>query len=563
MLYSVHRSGKAGRTVEEEEEDDDGYDSLWSNSEDERTRERETPDSEETPSEDDWSEDDEVREYSQHRESILSDLWGKGAVENSPQRVAAGVTTVNISTVKSEIEFLNKTFETWSIGNIAQYETKIQQESTSVASRLAQATSREEEERRTMHDEMSRLSVRRKARINELKVAKARIEAEIAERMRRELEEQRRLEEERRRAKEEQQRKAEALRKAQEEARALEERKAYQRKKEEELKERELKERERKTKEEQRLALEKMEAEKARKSEFTDWKTVEEEFLMHKAKIADIKELIVVPVSKTPELKKYCFEAKRKLKPKVGQLTSSKSQLNNIKTEVLAMLDETRRFNETAYLWLLNFLSKSIVSQAETETTVSVNSAVPLGLLAVLIMQENPQMKELLIARFVKKCPHVIGYSCGIDTEEGRVRMGYRRINEKWEDDAVYSERIAGMCSVWAVMTQSKFSANSNKEHPYPFSHSWTFLARQLNTSAQHIHNANYSAVGAWWDVAAEKFLTAYGRQGRKLLQAAWDDFTSMSSEHQKYPAAVRLRLLGMDWVKNGQLVVAYKPMTA
>ncbi|KAK9484751.1 GLE1-like protein-domain-containing protein [Lipomyces starkeyi] len=265
-----------------------------------------------------------------------------------------------------------------------------------------------------------------------------------------------------------------------------------------------------------------------------------------------IKSDILAPVAADKALKTYCSTSKRKVKPKLGQLTNSRQQIRKILGELNVIIDEAKEKSDLCYNWLLNFLSKSIVSQAETETTVSPMSAFPLGTLAVFMMSKHDKLRDLLIARIVKKCPYVIGYSCSIDTEEGRIRMGYKRIEGKWEDDAMYCERMGGIASVWGVMTQIGFPLNSNISHPYPMYHSWTFISRMLNLPPASLTNAHFTVMAAWWELTARRFLIAYGREGHKLLTTVWDAWTRAASD-KRYPAAARLRILGEQWQEHGE----------
>ncbi|KAK9373879.1 GLE1-like protein-domain-containing protein [Lipomyces chichibuensis] len=265
-----------------------------------------------------------------------------------------------------------------------------------------------------------------------------------------------------------------------------------------------------------------------------------------------IKSDILAPVASDKALKTYCSTNKRKVKPKLGQLTNSRQQIRKILGELNVIIDEAKEKSDLCYNWLLNFLSKSIVSQAETETTVSPMSAFPLGTLAVFMMSKHDKLRDLLIARIVKKCPYVIGYSCSIDTEEGRIRMGYKRIEGKWEDDAMYCERMGGIASVWGVMTQIGFPLNSNISHPYPLYHSWTFISRMLNLPPASLTNAHFTVMASWWELTARRFLIAYGREGQKLLTTVWDAWTRAASD-RRYPAAARLRILGEQWLEHGE----------
>lgn len=288
---------------------------------------------------------------------------------------------------------------------------------------------------------------------------------------------------------------------------------------------------------------------------FSDWDAIEKEFQTHKTTIADIKTSILAPVSASKELKSVCFQAKRKIKPKLGQLTDSKSHLQTLFAEIVRTVEECQNMHELVYMWILNFFSKSLIAQAEAETTVSIQSALPLGTLAAMMMVRFKELPKLLIARFVKKCPMVIGYSCAIDTEEGRLRMGWKRSSSegKWEDPTQYSERLAGICAVWTVLTTSKIDTPVGQPHPYPISNSWRFLARLTNMKVELLSNVHYAVVAVWWDIAGKVFAEAYGKQGIKLLSLIWGPWTQLVLD-QRLPAALRLGLLGEDWQNSGQL---------
>ncbi|KAK9456068.1 GLE1-like protein-domain-containing protein [Dipodascopsis uninucleata] len=275
------------------------------------------------------------------------------------------------------------------------------------------------------------------------------------------------------------------------------------------------------------------------------------EKMYYQTLISYIKTDILPPVANSKEVKSYCSTNKRRIKPKLGQLTNSRSQIARILGELDSIFTEAAAYSELAYKWLLNFLSKSVVSQAETETAVSPTSAYPLGTLAIFMMAKHPLLRELLLARIVKKCPYVIGYTCNIDTEAGRVRMGYKKIEERWEDDAMYCERMGGIASVWAVMTQVVFNQSSTINHPYPIYHSWTFVARTLNISTSELTNAHFTVMSSWWDLAGRRFVEAYGNQSHKILTTIWDAWTRSASD-KRYPAAARLRILGEQWQSSG-----------
>ncbi|GAV46852.1 hypothetical protein ZYGR_0A04500 [Zygosaccharomyces rouxii] len=365
-----------------------------------------------------------------------------------------------------------------------------------------------------------------------------------------------------RKAEEDRRRKEEEARKHQEELakRRREEEDAKKRQLEEERKrqeaERKLKEekeqQEQRTRDEQEKALI---AEQARRGKtVTDFKGIEKTFWHYKDKILQIKKEIVEPVKQMDvDTRNLISRHKRKINPKFGQLTNSNQQLQSIQMELFGLIDQTKA-NQLAYLWVLNFIAKALVHQSETEVRVKPESALPLAKLTLALMTRYPDLKELLMARLVKKCPFIIGYTCKIDTEKGRSNMGWKRnSDDKWEEDTSYDERMGGMVTLFAVITRLPLSVEviNQQQHPLPISYSWRLLARIANTSQDLLTNSHFVVLGSWWDAAALQFYQAYGKQAQKLLQLVGDNLTSAVAQ-QKYVGAARLRILMEEWQTSG-----------
>lgn len=369
------------------------------------------------------------------------------------------------------------------------------------------------------------------------------------ERKRREEEECKRKEEEERKRKEEEERKRieeEKKRKEQEER---------ERKAEEERKRKQAEE-EAKKKQELKEKLEKEESEKKKKERLSSLATtnpakIEESFLKYKQDILDIKNNIVLKLNANKELKKLVNQHKRKINPKFGQLSNSISQLRKVGTEVLELIKPTKA-DELVFKWILNFVAKAIIDQAETEVIVRPNSALPLAHLAFTILHTFPEFEYFLNARFIKKCPYIIGYTCSIDSEEGRKRMGWKRTSDnKWEDEVKYDERMGGIVSVWSVMTRL---TDYNLQLPlYNIGSSWTFLARIANLDQQLLSNTHFAILGNWWEACAAQFANAYGGQSKKLLFVVVTQLTDVVA-NKKFPSAARLRILGEDWQQRGRM---------
>lgn len=429
--------------------------------------------------------------------------------------------TASIQQVKDQwdasIQALSDTFNHRLQLQAQQVERVIQEEKTRI--RLAQ-----EEERRRLEEEARRKKLEQ-------------------ERLQREEEERRRKEEARRKAEQE---RIEAERK-QKEAEELK-KKEEQRKREEEARlkaEQEEKARKEAESEKQRAEELKQEQEQAT----TNFRSIEKQFLKYKQDIEDIKTQVVAPLNANKELKRQVNQYKRKINPKFGQLSNSISHTKTVSMEVYNLVIPTQS-NELVYKWILNFIAKAIIDQAETEVIVRPFAARPLAILAYFLLEKFPEFEYFLTARFIKKCPYILGYSCSIDSEEGRKRMGWKRNQDnKWEDDVKYDERVGGICTVWSVMTHESPAQIGIYSHRS----SWQFVARILNTDLNLIRNTHFELLANWWEAVGGEFENEYGYQSKKLMFAMVGAFVDAVAS-KRFPAAARLRLLGEEWQTKGMI---------
>ncbi|AJV11534.1 BMC_2a_G0007160.mRNA.1.CDS.1 [Saccharomyces cerevisiae] len=378
-------------------------------------------------------------------------------------------------------------------------------------------------------------------------------------------ENKRRVEEQRKRKEEEERKRKEAEEKAKREQELLRQKKDEEERK---RKEAEAKLAQQKQEEERKKIEEQNEKERQLKKEHeakllqqkdklgkavTNFDKISKMFWHYKDKIAQIKQDIVLPIKKADvNVRNLLSRHKRKINPKFGQLTNSNQQLFKIQNELTQLINDTKG-DSLAYHWILNFIAKAVVHQAETEVRVKPESALPLGKLTLYLLVQFPELQELFMARLVKKCPFVIGFTCEIDTEKGRQNMGWKRNNEnKWEDNTSYDERMGGILSLFAIITRLQLPQEfiTTTSHPFPIALSWHILARICNTPLNLITNTHFVILGSWWDAAAVQFLQAYGNQASKLLILIGEELTSRMAE-KKYVGAARLRILLEAWQNN------------
>ncbi|CAN3364641.1 mRNA export factor Gle1p [Diutina catenulata] len=360
-------------------------------------------------------------------------------------------------------------------------------------------------------------------------------------------ERQRRLEQERRaREREEARKKEEAKRKAEAEAKAKAEAEA----KAKAAAEAKAKaEREAAEKKAERKAAK--EAAKEQNKSITNFLRVEHEYFAYKDTIATIKQDVKTKVLNDPGLKKAVNPYKRQLNKMLGQLSDSMQQLQQVAATLFNILEQAQA-SPMAFKFLLNHLAKMVVDQAETEAGVKLTAALPIARLACMVLQKIPDFEYYLTARFVKKCPYIIGFTCGIESEEGRYRMGWKKTGDgKWEDPVKYEERVSGIAAVWGVM--SRLTEYGQLPQFYTYEAVWSFLARMGNTETDKLTNCHFDVVANWWDVAAYQFYSHYGRQSQKLLALISGEWPASVGD-KTFSGAKRLQILREAWFNTSRL---------
>ncbi|GAA6010532.1 hypothetical protein JCM10207_001349 [Rhodosporidiobolus poonsookiae] len=407
------------------------------------------------------------------------------------------------------------------------------------------------------------------------------IEAAIVQAEREEGERQRLLAE--KRAKEEEaERKAkemreEAERKAKEEAKKAEEQAEEKRKQEEERRKKEEEDTKKRAEQEAAAAakasavgLPPSGAEGSPKAEFERWT----------AKMMHIKQSVLPVVSQNPAWRKACFQAKRAITPKIGQLTSSAEAISRIIGQLDELLSSLKpnpsnpaeRPSEP-YIWTLNHLAKALVKQAETEVTAKLGTAYPLGRVVVgLMTRGHVELGDVLMARLVKKCFWITGYwppkQPGQADDAYQKTLGHAPPTSS-ETLVQYGERMAGLVALYgAILSTSPLSPPQGPcpepnlafvpPHFRP-SAGWRWLVLMLRPPLVGLEPAPLLLV-TFLEVAGQTLLELYGRQMAKLLECLLREGIREEKAgfaEKAKSSRVRLMLALEDWEKKGRLETA------
>lgn len=134
--------------------------------------------------------------------------------------------------------------------------------------------------------------------------------------------------------------------------------------------------------------------------------------------------------------------------------------------------------------------------------------------------------------------------------------MGWKRHeDDKWEEDISYDERMAGMMTLFSVLTRLPLSPKyfGTVSHPLPLSENWKMMARLLNQPKEQLTNTHFTVASSWWEASANEIIMNYGRQGQKLLEIIWTQWVDSVAD-KKFTSANTLRIIGEDWKNSGTL---------
>ncbi|OMJ29002.1 Nucleoporin GLE1 [Smittium culicis] len=234
-------------------------------------------------------------------------------------------------------------------------------------------------------------------------------------------------------------------------------------------------------------------------------------------KLTNINTVLAPKIKQNPDTRKFCFESKRGINLRIGQLTNTINQIN-------------------------------LVSQAETEVAVKVSVCFPLASVTVLLLQSHPPLLEMVLIRLNKKCPYILPRTIRKSSEESKISFVKKlcfKVSENNEIESMfkYEERMCGMLAFYFAIFQSvpktleslslrilifawpflfinfffHFIALRVKAgvNPYPIHNGWKWISKLLNLPVEPIYPA---LITTFIEIAGFTMETAYGPQFTKLL---------------------------------------------
>ncbi|KAK7935158.1 RNA export mediator protein [Apiospora marii] len=303
---------------------------------------------------------------------------------------------------------------------------------------------------------------------------------------------------------------------------------------------------------------------------------------IHKS-LKKLRALMTEHAKTNPQLKKLMGEMRREIRKSLGQLTggkgANKKQLESIKSILMAALNgqppspmidpssfvvDSREPVEGAlhngpqlpalFLYLMNQLGKAIVNQFINECGASPRSADPVGVVTAQLFSakeflwRGKSLIDILMAKFRIVCPVVFGYRGSDKTEQGRLRLGWRKDDGAWISEQQHNDRMMGLGIGYASIALRDFSKSSNI-NPWPPSRYWKSMANIVNTPPEEITDTQCIVLKSMLNQHEEKFINFYGSAAVAALRRALVEFPN--SAPKKTPGVMGLQVLAVMYKRD------------
>ncbi|KAI8910404.1 GLE1-like protein-domain-containing protein [Gorgonomyces haynaldii] len=236
-------------------------------------------------------------------------------------------------------------------------------------------------------------------------------------------------------------------------------------------------------------------------------------------KIKSIKTVTKPKIMSTPNSNRV-FQARMLVTRRVGQLTRVQQQVIDIAKEIHQSIEQSQSDSDL-YLTVMDVCAKFILKQVETEIAVKRNMAFPLAVICVFLMNKHPQFIEIFLGRMMKKCPYItpcyLNKNKSESMDEYKKRIGFKRLEDKFESEIQYEERMAGFLSLYCAILQTTTPTNAVQN----MEHAWTWLARMSNLKPRKITPL---LILTFLEMCGHQFLEKYKSQAKKLIQLIMKD---------------------------------------
>ncbi|TQS37898.1 hypothetical protein Golomagni_01612 [Golovinomyces magnicellulatus] len=211
------------------------------------------------------------------------------------------------------------------------------------------------------------------------------------------------------------------------------------------------------------------------------------------------------------------FSVKTRKAPPEASLTDDGIDMNRDKLPI-------------AFIYLLGAFCKAICAQLVSEAALKPEAASPIGILAARVFSDRrlhwrgESLIDMLIAKMYVVCPVLFGVRGDESTQEGRTRIGWRKIDGVFISEQAHFDRMSGIAAGYAAISLRDFSRTKWK-NPYPATNYWSTLSVIVNTPREETFSTQFVVLKSLIEHSFSRFITFYGDMAIAALHAALVEF--------------------------------------
>ncbi|KAH9067914.1 GLE1-like protein-domain-containing protein [Lactarius vividus] len=267
-----------------------------------------------------------------------------------------------------------------------------------------------------------------------------------------------------------------------------------------------------------------------------------------------LKQLKSGPIARVKahrESKKMWNEIRRKITPRVGQLTSEPAVIANISQQIVQTLCPQTALPPDVYLASLSSLAKAILLQAETEVTAEKRSAKPI---AQLTLNSISTLDGFSTVFWAKLCQRTGGWAVPVPMPSKDVDgtpftpTTHRKASGLREEETSvdHTTRVAGIMRVYFSLLLLPPPRPLPRE--FHLSRFWTFVARLVGQPALLRSALATQLLSVALEVGGAHARDVWGSQWIKLMALLYEGVTTDSpplggSGPEAHASRVRLQL--------------------
>lgn len=172
------------------------------------------------------------------------------------------------------------------------------------------------------------------------------------------------------------------------------------------------------------------------------------------------------------------------------------------------------------FIYAIHMLAKMAVKKFIEECSSDPSKADNVGLLVTVIFAmpefqwRGGSMIDILTAKLRHDIPVLFGIRGSEQTEEGRVRLGWRRNGSEWIDVHTHNQRMTGLAAGFSSIALRDFSKSTKMVNPYKPEHWWSAVTAIIETPVEETSDTQFTALKYMIEGWEAKIFCMWGDKG-------------------------------------------------